>query len=381
MTSHGQSSAALPEPVWNHVGNDVYQIDDQGNSTWVKVRELSHRPTWEDLLELGERLFNWIYDRWKRDFGTLTGSRLVATLCYAHSEGYTVFQSTIPRGTWHRHLRANGRAEAPTWFSAAYSQPTRGTFREHLHAEDSVEFLCERNTGSFGSAYEETRLIVFGQKSGGQPKQTDLCHDHTRKNPTCETVATLLGIIFPPRQVPAQQLDDAERPSRPLPPPVFPQGWVYEGAGNGVTRVPRSYPGGHSGAGSGQYPFDYTGSNRARAPRAKVDSTTQSDVANLTQVMSTLRVSGSNGGGGGGGSGSTKPQTRGASTVPPSRVSPAKSQVRPPATSQARPPATSPARPPTTSQARPSTRTSAARMSAAPPVPASGGSSKQVNRK
>jgi hypothetical protein len=38
-----------------------------------------------------------------------TGSRIVATLCYPNnpSEGYTIFQSTIPRGTWRTRMASD----------------------------------------------------------------------------------------------------------------------------------------------------------------------------------------------------------------------------------------------------------------------------------
>jgi hypothetical protein len=122
-----------------------------------------------------------------------------------------VFQSTIPRGAWLNYMKATGPTVAPRWY-AAYSRPLRGVFREFPHAEDSVEFLCDRKMGGFDTGhYDECRIIVFGNKGyGGMIGQVNLCDKENEKNPTCQQVASMLGIKFLPNGVSARQMDDEE---------------------------------------------------------------------------------------------------------------------------------------------------------------------------
>jgi hypothetical protein len=205
------SSATVVEPEWVHVGNDIYALGEGSSTTWVRMLDHGHRPSWEELLNLGERFYHWVDARWPAYFRTgSTGSRLVATLCRPHAGGHMVFQSTIPRGAWLNYIKAKGRTEAPNWY-AAYSRPRRGEFKEWPHAEDSAEFICDRRMGGFNTyPYDDCRIIVFGLKSGGSIGQVKLCDKEYEKNPTCQQVAKKLDIKFPPNGVSARQMDEDE---------------------------------------------------------------------------------------------------------------------------------------------------------------------------
>jgi hypothetical protein len=74
-----------------------------------------------------------------------TGSRIVATLCFSEKDGYTIFQSTIPRGQWREHIEKKGGTAAPTWYAAAHAKPPpdEKPFNPLPHSEDSAEFMCE----------------------------------------------------------------------------------------------------------------------------------------------------------------------------------------------------------------------------------------------
>ncbi|KAK4156197.1 hypothetical protein C8A00DRAFT_31006 [Chaetomidium leptoderma] len=346
MAGHGHSSAST-EPPWVNLGDGVFAAGNITSSTWTKDFELTNRPTWEDLLEYGRCFYKFIDARWADNFPTeRTGSCLVATLCVATQIGeYTVFHSTIPRGAWRKYMSDNGSIEAPLWYAAAHSQPLKGSRNVEIHAEDGVEFLANRKFPRFNNpVIEEPRLIVYGHKGDEVIQQIDLCKKPP-KNPDCQRVATLLGIIFPNDKVSADQMDINEargrRPAATL--HITTEEELRNRTGNserGGSSSTQHYTGGNNG---------HQGSSRPQAPRLNSGSR-HNDLSSLTKGMSALRV-------GGGGGGSISHDTSQSSRAPPGL--------------QLRPSTTSGGRPPTTSGGRPSTGASAPRISVAPPVPAS----------
>ncbi|KAK4096117.1 hypothetical protein N658DRAFT_562657 [Parathielavia hyrcaniae] len=200
MTGQNQSSAALnPEPEWVDLGGNLYQLGpptELQKATWVRK--------W--------MLWNTLDYKFPKTFATAGGSRLVATLCFAGPGYYAIIQSTIPRGPWRDFMATHGRTVAPIWYDAAHSNPdSKAALNPALHAEDSVEFICERQMGGFNSGiYEQPRIIVYGKKAGSSGiRQTPLCFSSTSKNPYCVLVAQRLGIQF--IKVDADKVDKSER--------------------------------------------------------------------------------------------------------------------------------------------------------------------------
>ncbi|KAK3298959.1 uncharacterized protein B0H64DRAFT_430057 [Chaetomium fimeti] len=140
--------------------------------------------------------------------------------------------STIPRGMWKNHMKSQGQTEAPNWHAAAYSQPLQGGFKEKYHSEDSVEYICNRQFGSFYSdRYEEPRMVVYGKRgAGGDVGKSNPCDDRRKKNPSCTDVADLLGIKILGRGYTALDLDqmDANEPPPPPAPSTHTTTWESE---------------------------------------------------------------------------------------------------------------------------------------------------------
>lgn len=146
--------------------------------TWVRRFNVPECPTWVQLGQYGKELWDHIAGIRHNTFATQeTGARIVATMCYPndHSEGYTIFQSTIPRGPWRRRIqgeRQKKRAErtAPRWCRAAYAPGSvGGDTNVEIHAEDGAAFLCERAKRTTMGWFELSRMVPYGQgeETGG----------------------------------------------------------------------------------------------------------------------------------------------------------------------------------------------------------------------
>ncbi|KAH6627918.1 hypothetical protein F5144DRAFT_613709 [Chaetomium tenue] len=303
-------------PQWQEVGREIYQIDQNKHATWVRVLHLTGRPTWRELLIHGKNLFDWLATNRPGHYQTETGSCLIATLCYQDSgRSWRLFQSTIPRGEWKRHMRSQGRNEAPEWYAAAYSQPRQGEFKEHHHSEDSVEYMCNRDVGTLCSRYEDPRMVVYGRKgSGGSVGKSNPCNDGRGKNPSCEVVAGLLGIRILAQGVTALDLD--QRDANDTQPPPQPSS-LHETTWDGPTTMSEyydseMYENSWGGSSSTHHARGAESSGRSRAPRPNPssDSRGHHSILGLAGNMLGLRVGG---GGGGGGRNRSRSRTRHAS--------------------------------------------------------------------
>ncbi|KAK4140577.1 uncharacterized protein C8A04DRAFT_14826, partial [Dichotomopilus funicola] len=131
-----------------------FRIEKEKKATWVRRFDVGVRPTWVQLGEYGKAFWDHIAVNDGTHFRTdETKSRIVATMCYPNgpSKGYTIFQSTIPRGEWRdrmlrdRHKKKEERT-APRWCWAAYTPTSAGAATKlEIHAEDGAAFLCERD--------------------------------------------------------------------------------------------------------------------------------------------------------------------------------------------------------------------------------------------
>jgi hypothetical protein len=143
-------SPTFEEPDWVPLGlPGAFSIVTTTGTTWVRMFEVKPRPTWEQLGGYGKELWDYIQKHHENVFPTGSGSRIVATLCYSDKDGYTIFQSTIPRGEWRQNIlddntREEGEKIAPSWCKAAFQKPEKWRLNVEIHAEDGVEFLCER---------------------------------------------------------------------------------------------------------------------------------------------------------------------------------------------------------------------------------------------
>ena len=91
---------------WVDIGlGGAFAIDTNKKTTWVRQFDLPERPTWVALGRYGKLLWEHIVKTDAIHFPTeKTGSRIVATLCYPNANGYTIFQSTIPRGALRKRM-------------------------------------------------------------------------------------------------------------------------------------------------------------------------------------------------------------------------------------------------------------------------------------
>ena len=91
---------------WVDIGlAGAFAIDANKKTTWVPQFDLPETPTWVALGRYGKMLWEHIVKTDAIKFPTeKTGSRIVATLCYPNANGYTIFQSTIPRGALRKRM-------------------------------------------------------------------------------------------------------------------------------------------------------------------------------------------------------------------------------------------------------------------------------------
>ncbi|KAL2190530.1 hypothetical protein L209DRAFT_185886 [Thermothelomyces heterothallicus CBS 203.75] len=147
---------------WKDLGHGICQIGQKNQATWVREREFSARPTWQQLLDFAREMYNFLASN--RDTSgichTNSGSCVVATLCFhADDNCWTVFQSTIPRGGWRSQIESTGRVSAPQWYEAAHPNPAEGTANKSYHAGDSVEYIASI-AGIAGSAAHKCSIAI-----------------------------------------------------------------------------------------------------------------------------------------------------------------------------------------------------------------------------
>jgi hypothetical protein len=193
------------EPGWVAIPGvpGGFAIDKGLKTTWVRTFHLNTSPTWVELGDFGQVFWEHIAKTNPETFATeKTRSRIVATMCYPNNtpEGYTIFQSTIPRGTWRDRItgdKQKKKAErtAPRWCRAAYKAISAGADTNlEIHAEDSAAFLCERAKGTTMGCYELSRMVPYGHNK--QHETPDVIPVCTRggKQPTCKEVTKRLHI-------------------------------------------------------------------------------------------------------------------------------------------------------------------------------------------
>ncbi len=202
----GSQSLGFAEANWVAIPNvpGGFIIDKGQKATWVRQFDVSTRPTWVQLGQYGQALWDYIVKIYGNSFPTeKTGSRIVATMCYPNntSEGYTIFQSTIPRGTWRYRITGDRQKKkeertAPRWCRAAYKPISTGADTKlEIHAEDGAAFLCERAKTTTMGWYELSRMVPYGHNIEGEPPGVIPVCTLGNKRPSCKYVTRRLHIL------------------------------------------------------------------------------------------------------------------------------------------------------------------------------------------
>lgn len=201
------------------------RYDEKGQSTWLKVQELTYRPKWSHLRDDALECYQWLRsDGYTRDHYKTsgnTGTCLVGIGCYDHGTGdrYTTVAATVPRGDVRDYLYNDGRgpSDAQEWWKEAITPPSDDrTLVFETHVEDFIEVWLERMFRSLVphvQGAEPVRLVVVGTYNGQTtPQVRDLCNKRgqSRKNPSCSVIARRRGFRFPTEDMPIGLMDQQD---------------------------------------------------------------------------------------------------------------------------------------------------------------------------
>ncbi|KAI8944516.1 hypothetical protein F4801DRAFT_594890 [Xylaria longipes] len=165
--------------------------------------------SYETNLQLAKTHFDWLMDpnNYEPDGRSKNGFLIVAVMFDPSSRWH--FASTVPMGRRKSVMRSVGRTVAPRWYSEAIRGKSSNT-RLLFHAEDGVYFNYESsdkaqmNSDPQQKPYPRGSVIAtYGFQKDvttneiiQPPKRMPSCSSSLNKNPSCQKIASGLGVSF-----------------------------------------------------------------------------------------------------------------------------------------------------------------------------------------
>lgn len=206
----------LPMTLWEEGTSeqDLAKWTAPSTQTWYSYMGHDTLLSHEGLLDIANAHYNWLTKQ--TGYKTYSGSCLVAVM--QDPETKRTWASSMPRGQRRLAMltRASQNGAAPLWWAQAKTFKPK----DWLHVEDGVFYNYETSpdASTAGGRYPFGSIIAtwgiqMGQLSDGE---IELCTEPKRK-PSCQSVATTLGVGFRSENQQNPQEQAAQPP--PLPPP------------------------------------------------------------------------------------------------------------------------------------------------------------------